>query len=73
MADTDWGKRSAAYDPWASLGMADADWGWKKRSGDDTNGNNDDEGDNNGDLNGVKQSYLALIYGRINLLYVSNL
>ena len=31
MADTDWGKRSAAYDPWASLGMADADWGWKKR------------------------------------------
>ena len=43
MADTDWGKRSSAYDPWASLGMADADWGWKKRSGDDTNGNNDDD------------------------------
>ena len=33
MADTDWGKRSSAYDPWASLGMADADWGWKKRNG----------------------------------------
>ena len=31
MGDVDWGKRSSAYDPWASLGMADADWGWKKR------------------------------------------
>ena len=34
MGDVDWGKRSSAYDPWASLGMADADWGWKKRNGD---------------------------------------
>jgi len=27
---------SSAYDPWASVGMADADWGWRKRNGGDS-------------------------------------
>ena len=50
MSDIDWSKRSAGYDNWISpaygfSSMADHDWGWKKRSGDDSNQEAEEEED----------------------------